>query len=213
MTDRRDKIDPAPFLAAAAALHAGDPEAAERLARALRPILLRTAEEYLGQDHPDVDDVVQDAILSTLRYLAADGGFQGDPIRLTMTIARNRCRDLHRRRASKPQVEISSMQDWLAAETASPLDEMENAQRTVLLQEALNAISDACKRLLHAMYIVSRPTEDLRRELNLGTVQAVYYRRSVCIEEMRKFLHAPREVRSWSGRVGSTRINSGRKGR
>lgn len=205
MPSDRHTTDTGPLLAAAAALRAGDDAAADRLAAALRPFLNDAAAGYLGPGHPDVDDVVQDATLSALRYLGGDAEFEGDPIRLAVTIARNRCRDLHRWRRIRPETEVTAMADWLDDGRGSALDELLEQERAGLVQRALDALSDGCRRLLHALYVAGLPTETVRRKLGLGTVQGVYYRRGICLGEAKKFLQKSLHDRSGDGRVGGSR--------
>lgn len=48
---------------------AGDAEASRALIRALTPHLLRTVRRALGRDHPDVEDVTQDAVVNVFQAL------------------------------------------------------------------------------------------------------------------------------------------------
>lgn len=203
MPSERRNHDPQRLLSEAAAMRSGEPAAADRLASLLHPILHEAAVVFLGTDHPDVEDVVQDATLSSLRYLGSDAGFRGDPIRLAVTIARNRCRDLHRWRRARPSQEITSMAEWLDDGRASALDELLTAERTGLVQRVLASLSDACRRLLHALYVSGQPTETVRRQLGLGTVQGVYYRRGVCLDEAKSLLQDRLFDRSADGRSGT----------
>lgn len=197
-----DRIDPEAVLADVEAYRHGEAAAGERLAETLRPVLHDAAASFLGPDDGDVDDVVQDATLSTLGYFMGDAEFRGDPVRLAVTIARNRCRDLHRWRRVRPGTEITGMADWLASDDASPLDELLDEERAALVRQAFAALSDACRNLLHAMYVAATPTEMLRDRLGLSTVQGVYYRRTVCIDQAKMFLQTRLRDRSRSGRVG-----------
>lgn len=181
-------IDPASLQVDIVAYRQGDPAAGDRLATVLRPVLLAAATQFLGRDHSDVEDVVNDATMATLRYLGEEVGFRGDLVRLAVTIARNRCRDLHRWRSTKPVTEITSMENWLASDASSPLDELLAAERVAMVQAALAALSADCRRLLHALYVAGRSTDEVRRELGLTTVQGVYYRRGVCLDAVKMFL-------------------------
>lgn len=49
---------------------AGDREASERFLLAIGPMVLRVVRQVLGVDHPDVSDVVQEAMLGTLSALS-----------------------------------------------------------------------------------------------------------------------------------------------
>jgi RNA polymerase sigma-70 factor, ECF subfamily len=60
-----------PFDGLVRATLAGSVPAAERLLQGISPSLLRTLRIVMGPDHPDLDDVLQDAILGFLRALPA----------------------------------------------------------------------------------------------------------------------------------------------
>jgi RNA polymerase sigma factor (sigma-70 family) len=185
-----------------AAFQAGADDAGSRLALVLRVPLRIEAEKYLSLDHGDIDDVVQDATISTLAYLKNRSDFEGDLVKLAVTITRNRCRDLHRWRSTKPEIEITSMSDWLEDGSASALDEILAEERVSLIQVTLNSISASCRRLLHALYVLGLPTETVRQKTGLSTVQGVYYRRTICLTEAKKFLQEQLRDRSHNGRVG-----------
>jgi len=202
MSEYHAHIDPQSLHGDMDAYRIGDEAAGNRLVTALREPLRIEIEKYLGRDHGDVDDVVQDSIMATLGYLKRRSDFEGDLVRLAITIARNRCRDLHRWHSSKPSTEITSMSDWLEDGSVSALDEIVSDERVSLIQTALDAISAECRKLLHALYVAGLPTEDVRRRIGLSTVQGVYYRRTICLTEAKKFLQAHTDDRSRGGRVG-----------
>lgn len=179
-------IRTANLVADIAAYRAGDDQAGNRLARILHAPLLLEAARFLGDDGADVEDVVQDALLSTLRYLRRHDGTIGDLVKLAATIARNRCRDLLRWRRGKTHVDIVPMSEWLADVSVSPLDDLERSERIRLLGQALETVSKACRRLLRAFYLEKRTAEEIRREIGLGTVQGVYFRRTECLRQARR---------------------------
>jgi len=159
---------------------------------------------YRRGDAGDLDDVVQESLLAALGYLEQDREFAGDFPHLAITIARNRCRDLLRHRRRFPHRDIAPLAEWIVDPQASPLDHLENNERRDLLQRALTALSDACRKLLQAMYIDEIDTDVIRRRLGLNTVQAVYYRRTVCVDQMVVFLQGLRPGRSGDVRVGDS---------
>ena len=205
MDQHRPHIDPAALAPDIDAYRTGDEHAGDRLANALRNPLDTEVRRFLGDGQGDVDDVVQDALVSTLQYLRNRDGFAGDPVRLAVTIARNRCRDLHRWRSTKPTSEITPMSDWLEDGSRSILDELVESERMSMLQRALDGISRTCRRLLHDMYVARIPTDAIRERLGLSTVQGVYYRRTACLDEAKKFLQPVLADRSPVGRVGGLR--------
>lgn len=178
------------------ALRGGDASAGDRLSRALwSPIHLAVA-RILGDHALDIDDVAQDSLLAALDYFQRDAAFKGDPVKLAVTIARNRCIDILRKRANHPQVDVDTMADWIADSSRSALDDLEHRELLKILQDALDRISHSCCQLLRNLYIEKRPTEEIRVLLGLKSVHAVYYRREVCLQEARKFLQRVLHFRS-----------------
>jgi RNA polymerase sigma factor (sigma-70 family) len=170
------------------ALRAGDDAARDRLCRHLEPVIRRETRRILGDHDQDVDDIVQESMLAGLGYVTGETGFSGDLVRLVVTVARNRCRDVYRLRQSRPHVAIEPMATWLADPSRSPLDELAENERWRILQSALDAIGEICRRLLHALYVEGASPGQVRERIGLETVQGVYHRRSVCLEQVRKLV-------------------------
>jgi len=170
------------------AFRRGDPGASDRLMNDLLAPIRRNVVTFLGGDHSDVDDAIQDALLETMKYLERDDEFEGDLIRLAVTIARNRCRDLLRWRQRHRHSDYEGLADWLSDSTSSILEQIEELECHRLLQRALNRLSNSCRNLLTALYVDAVPTDTMRRRLGLGTVHAVYYRRGVCLRRAREYL-------------------------
>ncbi len=180
------------------ALREGDASAGDRLSRALgNPVHLAVV-RILGDNAPDTDDVSQDSLLAALDYFQRDAVFQGDPVKLAVTIARNRSIDVLRRRASHPQVDVDTMADWIADSSRSALDDLEQRDLLDILQDALDRMGQSCSQLLRNLYILKKPTEEIRIQLGLKSVHAVYYRRDVCLQEAKKFLQITLHFRSGS---------------
>ena len=53
----------------------------------------------------------------------------------------------------------------------------------------LSKLDEPCRALLDSIYRAERSIEELREELGLKTVQAVYYRKDVCIKKAQKILN------------------------
>lgn len=191
-----------------AAYRRGEPGADDSLCLHLRPVLKRTAAAFLSDDAPDLDDVVQETLLAALGYLRRDTAFRGDFVRLAVTIANNRCRDILRSRSRKPQVQIDSLAEWIADDARSPLDHLQRDEQHALLQKALDGIGRECRRLLRALFVEELSTEEVRLHVGLKTVQGVYYRKTVCLREMKSFLNRRLSVRSWTGTDAGTRSRS-----
>jgi len=45
-----------------------------------------------------------------------------------------------------------------------------------------------CRLILRAFYFEGRSIADIRRDTGLKTVQGVYYRRSVCLQQVKKLV-------------------------
>ena len=58
-----------------------------------------------------------------------------------------------------------------------------------LLEEVLGSLDIPCRRLLAAIYRQEATIEELRRELGLRSVQAVYHRRNICLQKAQRFLN------------------------
>jgi len=195
MIDNPRHIHPEDLLTDIDAYRAGRDEAGERLARVLDAPVRLEASRFLGSEHADVDDVVQDTMLSLLKYLRRCDAPVANLVKLAATIARNRCRDLVRWRSTKVHVDITPMDEWLADESRSPLDDLEKSDRLELLGRALAGISVKCRRLLVAVFYEKQSIESIRQRAGLGTVQAVYYRRTECLRQARRELEKMLAVR------------------
>jgi len=190
-------IDPRDLWPVVVTFRDGDDHAADRIVTVLTPPVRREIARMLGDEDTDLDDVLQDAMIVGLRYLRAEAEFEGDPVRLVVTIARNRCRDLLRKRSRRPHVELDPVEHWLADEARSALDDLEERERRELLQYALDRISPRCRRLLRQLYVEGLTPEQVRAASGLDTVQGIYYRRSVCLDHARIALQ--RRLRFGSG--------------
>jgi RNA polymerase sigma factor (sigma-70 family) len=180
------------------ALRQGDSQAAERLGKVLWDPIHLAVVRMLGDEFLEKDDVTQDSLLAVLEYFQRDSAFQGDPVKLAVTIARNRCIDILRKRANNPEVALTPMSNWIADPSSSALDDLEQNELHSQLQKALDQISDSCGRLLRSLYLEKTPTDQIRQQLGLKSVHAVYYRREICLQEAKKFLQRGLVFRSGS---------------
>lgn len=205
-------IDPLALAADIVACRAGDPAAVDRLCTVLRPSIRREAARMLGDDDVDVDDVTQEALVAGLGYLRKERGFEGDLVRLSVTIARNRCRDLLRHRARHPHVEIEPLAVWLAAPERSALDDLDESELFALIQSALDRLRAACRQLLHDLYVVGRTPEEVRARVGLRTVKGIYHRRSVCLGQVKKLVQRHLRFGSWTETAPDAKRNHGAGG-
>ncbi|MEN8006874.1 MAG: sigma-70 family RNA polymerase sigma factor [Candidatus Krumholzibacteriota bacterium] len=176
--------DEAAFYAAAIAAYvAGDSIAGDELSTALAGPLRLEVRIFLGDDNADVDDVVQDSIMAVLHYLRKNEGFTGNLVKFAVTVARNRCRNLLNWRQRLPHVQVDPMLTWLENSDRSPLDALLDREITEILQEALDRLSEDCQVILRAFYLEDVPVEEIRRRTGLKTVQGIYYRKMICLEQ------------------------------
>ena len=128
-------------------------------------------------------------MIAMLQYLRRAKVVPGNPEAFAVTIAKNRCRNLHlwrNRRTARDLDEITSSVPHISA---SPLDLVDEAQRKDLLAETLRSLDPQCRNLLSALCREDTTVEDLRRQLGLKSVQAVYHRRNVCIKKAQALLN------------------------
>ena len=189
-------IDPNSLTPFISAYRAGSEEAGSSLADTLYPVVLLDVSRFLGDNHPECKDVCQDAIVAGLRYLGRDKEFSGNFINLTVTIARNRCRDILRSQTRRSETDIEPISPFLADPGQSFFEDLDDRQVFRLLQKALEKISETCRKLLKSLYLEEMTTHQVKDMMGLKTVQGVYHRRSVCLAQMKKLLHPEFHIRS-----------------
>ncbi len=159
----------------------------------LRPTVRRAVREYLSPSDPDHDDMVQLALMGTARYLVdterADDLDDDGLERLAAAIARNRCRDLARRRKVRSEVELESLEAILVAPCPSILDDLEQNERYELLARGIRELPQRSRRLLVYRYLEGASLQDMMEEFGFGSVQLFYYHRNLCLENLRTFLN------------------------
>lgn len=154
-----------------------------------RPVRI-SAVRFLREEHPDLDDVIQETLIATLAYIRKKGGFEGDLIRFAVTVARNRCRNLISAKKRHPSISIEPLVDWIANPDRSPLDLLEESDVSRIVQEAISSLGRICRLILRAFYIEGRSIKTIQKQTGLKTVQGVYYRRSVCLDQVAGTLRA-----------------------
>lgn len=167
---------------------AGNEQAGELLYRELVPHIETSVAQFFSVRDIETDDLIQDTILAVLNYITKNNGFEGDIIRFAITIARNRCRNVANTRSKRPESQVEEMSDWLACTGEGQLDAMMGHEARELVQQAMNKLGKLCKKVIKGFYLNKVSIEQLREETGLGTVQGVYYRRQVCLEEMMTYL-------------------------
>jgi len=166
-------------------------DAEQRLTAVETPVR-RAVQGFLGSDDPDHEDMIQLALIGANRYLEDTGSFNGDLgsgfTRLAVSIARNRCRDLLRRRKNLGEVELEPVQEILATPCPTILDEIEHDEQLDLLARSFKDLSQNCQRLLEAGYLKRHSLKELIARLGFKSPQAYYYNRNRCLERLKTIL-------------------------
>jgi DNA-directed RNA polymerase specialized sigma24 family protein len=160
------------------------PGAAERLHDLLVESGRVAAQRFLSLTDGEFQDVVSESVEVSLEYIRNLGGFEGDIVAFTITVVRNRCRNILRYRRYRPHLPIEPMADYLAAPERSPLDMLEEEEMRGVLQAALGRLAGICRLLLHAFYIQQLPMKEILRLVpSIRTVQGLYHRRAACLKQ------------------------------
>lgn len=178
-----------PLWAAMARYLDGDDDAGDAICVLLRADVVAAAARALRPDDADLEDVVQESLLAFLRYLRRAGSAPDNPEAFVVTVARNRCLNLHAWRKRRVAVDIDKVADVIPDDAISIFDLLARRQRENLVRAALADLDLECRRLLDALYREGRPVGDLMVQLGLGSVQAVYFRRNACLRSAQKFLN------------------------
>ncbi len=165
---------------------AGHNDAGDLLVASLEPDLRKVVRGFLGPGDADGDDLVQDALIAMLRYLRKGGILPDNPSVFVATIARNRCRNLYRWRQIRHSIDVEGIENWYASDDHSPLDLLLEGELLSGLQLALNQLDSICSGLLRSLYLEKQSMEQMREQLGLTSVQAVYYRRNQCLGQIKK---------------------------
>ncbi len=171
-----------------AAYAKGEDSAANPICQALSGPIRNAIQSFFTSDGMDADDILQETLLATLGYIRKNAGFKGDIKQLAVTIARNRCRDLLRWRRIRPHVPLGSLSHMIADRSISPLDEIADREVVAILQHALSNMGQRCRNLLSDFYLKKLSVDDIRQKAGLKSVQAVYYRRMICLNYARKII-------------------------
>ncbi|MFE4663901.1 sigma-70 family RNA polymerase sigma factor [Streptomyces sp. NPDC056716] len=160
----------------------GSANAASPEERALRdlymahgPALYTYVLRMLGGDTHRAEDVVQETLLRcwNTRNLVDDEGMAVRP--WMFRVARNLVIDAHRTRMARP-LEING-DTWLD-EWSAEVDDIERMLSSVVVQQALDALTPAHRDVLRATFFADHTTRQAAEALNIpqGTVKSrVYY--------------------------------------
>ncbi|MFH1841650.1 MAG: sigma-70 family RNA polymerase sigma factor [bacterium] len=177
----------------------GDDTQGDVLADALRPPVTRAVDSFLGPDDISRDDIIQDSLVTVLGSLRENLGFQGNLIQYTVTIARNRCRNIYNWRKRWAQTPEESQIQQNPAAGGNPLDLLLEDEVQQLMQKALTSLSRECRDLLTAYYLRGESLEQIRARVGLNSIQALYYHKKICLKSAFRFLKTKLAVTSMNG--------------
>lgn len=149
------------FLPLARAAAAGHREALTTLVMAIGGPMLRTVRKVLGVDHPEVDDVTQDAIIA---LVAAIGGFRAECTVIhfarriaVLTAMAARRRSLTRSRFTEADYGI----DDVAEAEASPLAKVMAGRRRDLMRRLLDELPEPIAEALALHFVLGYTVEEI----------------------------------------------------
>ncbi len=175
---------------------AGDDAAGDRVCATLDRAVREAVCGFFPPQDADREDIIQDSLLAMLEYLRRAEDCPDNPEAFAVTIALNRCRNLHQWRKRRPTIDIDDAAPWLPGDAENPLDRLHDEQVRAMLADAFARLDDECRELLFAIYLEERSVEELRREAGLASVQGIYHRKNICFKKVTQLFN-----RSWfSGR-------------
>ncbi len=175
-----------------AAFISGDDGAGDRVCATLDRAVRAAVCGFLPPQDADREDVIQDSLLAMLQYLRGARDCPDNPEAFAVTVALNRCRNLHQWRKRRPTVDIDVAAPRLSDDDGDPLDRLHDEQVREMLASAFARLDEECRNLLRAIYLEERTIEDLRREAGLASVQGIYHRKNICVKKVTQFFN-----RSW----------------
>src|SRR5262245_25569505 len=158
-----------PLRAVAFAAARGDPEAERTLLVELGSSLLRVVRAILGAGHPDVEDVLQDAMTAVHGALA---GYRGEctvrhfACRVAVHTAMNARRRSRRRAAAVPE-HLGAELDELPTSDTSPVEMLAAARRRDALRELLCALPLIHAEVLALHVMLGYTVDEVARSLNV----------------------------------------------
>ena len=161
----------------------GRPGADDRLSKLLSTPIRNAAVGFLGPDHAELCDVVQDSCLAVLDHLGRRGRWSGQLVPFAVTVARNRCRNILNWQTRWQHTPVESLEGWLSDPNHDPLELLAETELTTILQDELDKLEKPCGALLRGLFLEGASALEMQRRLGYKTVQGVYYRRDSCLSE------------------------------
>jgi RNA polymerase sigma-70 factor (ECF subfamily) len=140
----------------------GDVEAQRRLLVAVAPALLPPLRMILGARHPDLEDVLQEALIGLLHGLEAFRG-ESSVLHFARRVATKRAIDA-RRRERTTATKLERARDLDVPEPLTPREEMVAARRRGHLRELLGELPSAQAEALAMRVVLGRSIEEIAQE-------------------------------------------------
>lgn len=164
--------EPAPsdeLLAIARAAAQGDSEAAATLLLQLGGGMLRVVRRVYGANHPDLDDITQEAtiaVLAALPYFRGESSVTHFAYRVTLLTALGALRKT-RAQMRKAQEEATPLVD-VPDPLESPYSNAVSHRRRELVRELLNELSEPVAQALGLHFMLGQPVEEIAEALGVS---------------------------------------------
>jgi RNA polymerase sigma factor (sigma-70 family) len=150
------------LLPLATATAKGDPDAAATLVLHVAGPMLRVVRKVLGRQHPDIDDVAQDAVIALLRALPT---FRGECSVVHFARRVSLLTALAARRQSVARLQRGEAQDGIienmADELPSPLATTLTSRRRELIHHLLDDLPDVLQECLALHFVLEYTVEEI----------------------------------------------------
>ncbi len=173
-----------PIACSIAEYAAGNNSAGDLIYKHLTSHIRTSVELFFGEENVNIDDIIHETIISVLEYIKLNNGFEGDLVRFSIVVARNKCKNIANLNNRYPSKPIDSVHEWLAAAGDNQLEAIITEETNTVLQKALNRIGRICKKILSGFYTDNKTAEQLKTELEFKDTQSVYYKKQVCLEKI-----------------------------
>lgn len=168
VTRSRRVAAPDPLEGELRAVRAGDETAIRRLCTELAPVILRTLRRVLGPSHPDLEDLLQDALLGVLDGLAT---FRNESSlrHFARRVATFRALEMLRntRTHSRKLGELAPGELLPSAASSGPGKAFVARQRERLLHELLTSLSEAHAQTLVLQAVLGHSLEETSQILGV----------------------------------------------
>lgn len=180
---------PTPIKALAVAAAGGDVVATRRLLEAVAPRMMRAVQAVLGPANPDVDDVLQQALIGLVQALPAYRGecepsYYGSRIAVRTAMASRK-----RTRVAWARQDDSREAELLASASPQPLECAEGERRRRLVRELLERIPEEQAETMAMRFMLGWSLEEIAKATSVPT-NTVRSRLRLAKEALRRRIEA-----------------------